>query len=133
MSLAPLLQAPPVIQVHVAAAVAAFVLGIIQFAAPKGTLPHRTLGWIWVGLMAIAAGSSFSIHAIRQFGPFSMIHGLSIFSLVMLVLGVTRARQHKVTAHKWTMFGIFAGALIVAGAFAFMPGRIMHQVVVGGR
>jgi len=25
---------------------AAFVLGLVQFAAPKGTLPHRTIGWI---------------------------------------------------------------------------------------
>ena len=32
---------------------AAFALGIVQFAAPKGTLPHRTIGWIWVLLMAV--------------------------------------------------------------------------------
>jgi uncharacterized membrane protein len=37
---------------------AAFALGLVQFAAPKGTLPHRTVGWIWVGLMAIVAAWS---------------------------------------------------------------------------
>lgn len=44
MSLAPLLDATPAIPLHAFAAMAAFVLGSIQLAAPKGTLPHRTLG-----------------------------------------------------------------------------------------
>jgi uncharacterized membrane protein len=38
MSLAPLLDAAPVIPLHAFAAFAAFVLGIVQLAAPKGTL-----------------------------------------------------------------------------------------------
>jgi uncharacterized membrane protein len=50
MGLAPLLNAAPAIQVHAFAAMSAFVLGIVQLSAPKGTLPHRTIGWIWVGL-----------------------------------------------------------------------------------
>jgi uncharacterized membrane protein len=29
------------------------------------------------------------------------------------------------------MISIFFGALVVAGAFTFMPGRIMHAVVFG--
>ena len=61
MSLTPLLDASLVIQVHAFAAMSAFSLGIVQFAAPKGTLPHRTIGWIWVALMAIIAVSSFWI------------------------------------------------------------------------
>jgi uncharacterized membrane protein len=44
MSLEPLFAAPVVVQIHAFAAMAAFVLGIVQFSAPKGTLPHRTLG-----------------------------------------------------------------------------------------
>ena len=51
MTLAPLWAASSAIQLHAFAAMAAFVLGIIQFGAPKGTLPHRTLGWVWVLLM----------------------------------------------------------------------------------
>jgi uncharacterized membrane protein len=46
MSLAPLLDAAPAIGLHAFAAMTAFALGIIQFAAPKGTLPHRTIGWL---------------------------------------------------------------------------------------
>jgi uncharacterized membrane protein len=47
VSLAPLLDAAPAIPVHAVVAMSAFVLGVVQFAAPKGTLPHRTVGWIW--------------------------------------------------------------------------------------
>jgi uncharacterized membrane protein len=131
MSLAPLLDAAPAIPLHAFAAMAAFALGIVQFAAPKGTLPHRTLGWIWVLLMAVVATSSFWIHQIRLLGPWSPIHLLSIFTLVMLPLGVWRAHRHDVSKHRRTMIGIFAGALVVAGLFTLVPGRIMHAVFFG--
>jgi uncharacterized membrane protein len=131
MSFAPLLDAMPPIPLHAFAAMAAFVLGVVQFAAPKGTLPHRTLGWIWVALMAAVALSSFWIHQIRLFGPWSPIHLLSIFTLVMLPLGVWRAHRHQVSAHRRTMIGIFTGALVIAGLFTFVPGRIMHAVLFG--
>jgi uncharacterized membrane protein len=39
MSLAPLLDAAPAIPVHAFAAMTAFLLGAVQLAAPKGTLP----------------------------------------------------------------------------------------------
>ena len=129
MSLAPLLDAAPAIPLHAFAAMAAVVLGIVQLAAPKGTLPHRTLGWVWVALMAVVAISSFWIHQIRLFGPWSPIHLLSVFAAFMLVLGVFYARRHNVRGHRITMISVFAGALIVAGLFTFVPGRIMHAVV----
>jgi len=131
MSLAPLLDAAPAIPLHAFAAMAAFALGVVQIAAPKGTLPHRTLGWIWVILMAVVAISSFWIHQIRLVGPWSPIHLLSIFTPIMLVAGVLYARRHNVRGHRITMISIFAGALIVAGLFTFVPGRIMHAVVFG--
>ncbi|MCK1517398.1 DUF2306 domain-containing protein [Bradyrhizobium sp. 190] len=131
MSLAPLLDAGPVIPVHALAAMAAFALGVVQFAAPKGTLPHRTVGWIWVGLMAVVAASSFWIHEIRLLGPWSPIHLLSIMVLVLLPVAVVAARSHNVSRHRKTMIGIFTGGLVVAGLFTFLPGRIMHAVVFG--
>ena len=94
MLLAPLLNAAPAIPVHALAAMTAFVLGAVQFAAPKGTLPHRTIGWIWVCLMVSVAVSSFWIHQIRLIGPWSPIHLLSIFTLVTLPLGVWMAHRH---------------------------------------
>ena len=131
MTLAPLLNASPIIQIHAFAAMGAFALGLVQFAAPKGTLPHRTVGWIWVALMTTIAVSSFWIRQIRLVGPFSPIHLLSIFTLVMLPLAVLAAHRHDVKRHRKAMIGIFLGALVIAGAFTFVPGRIMHAVALG--
>ncbi len=131
MSLAPLLNAPVVIQIHAIAAMAAFALGLVQFAAPKGSIPHRTAGWIWVALMTAVSVSAFFIHEIRLWGPFSPIHLLAIFTLVMLPLAVLHARKHRVPNHKWAMIVIFIGGLVVAGGFTFVPGRIMHAVTFG--
>jgi uncharacterized membrane protein len=131
MSLAPLLNAAPVIQIHAFAAIGAFALGLVQLAAPKGTLPHRTIGWIWVVLMAVIAVSSFWIHGYALIGPFSPIHLLSILTLVILPLAVMYARRHNVNRHRRIMVGIFTGALVVAGALTFLPGRIMHAVAFG--
>jgi uncharacterized membrane protein len=131
VTLAPLLDASPVIQVHAFAAMSALGLGIVQLAAPKGTLPHRTIGWTWVALMALLAVSSFWIHTIRLFGPFSPIHLLSIFTLVMLPIAVLRAHRHQVPQHRKAMIGLLVGALLVAGLFTFVPGRIMYKVAFG--
>jgi uncharacterized membrane protein len=132
MSLAPLLDAAPAIPLHAFSAMAAFALGIVQFTAPKGTLPHRTLGWVWVLLMASVAASSFWIHQLRLVGPWSPIHLLSIFTLTMLPLAVWRAHTHRVADHRRIMILLFTGALVVAGLFTLLPGRIMHTVVFGG-
>jgi len=59
MSLAPLFDAAPAIQIHALAAMAAFVLGVVQLSALKGTQPHRVRGWIWAALMVVIAFSSF--------------------------------------------------------------------------
>lgn len=131
MLLAPLLNAAPEIQVHAFAAMAAFALGAVQIAAPKGTLPHRALGWVWVVLMLVISGSSFLIHGIRLWGPWSPIHLLSVFAPIMLVLGVLAARRHRIRAHRITMISIFAGALLLAGLFTLVPGRLMHTVLFG--
>ncbi|MGA7488409.1 MAG: DUF2306 domain-containing protein [Xanthobacteraceae bacterium] len=131
MSLAPLLNAAPAIQLHAFAALAAFALGAVQLGAPKGTLPHRTAGWMWTTLMVVVAGSSFFIHELHVWGPWSPIHLLSVFTLITLPLAVMHARRHRVGRHRNAMIAIFVGALVIAGAFTLAPGRIMHAVVFG--
>ncbi len=131
MTLEPLLAASPVIQVHAFTAIAAFGLGIVQLTAPKGTLPHRSLGWLWVALLTTVAVSSFWIHTIRTFGDFSIIHVLSILTLIGLPTAVLDAHRHRVAKHAKGMRTLFIAALLIAGFFAFMPGRIMHEVAFG--
>lgn len=138
MSLDPLLEAPWVIQVHAFAAVAAFFLGLVQFTAPKGTLPHRTLGVVWVALMAAVVISSIFVRPSIQPGLplsqwFSWIHIFTIVTAFGLIGGVRHLARGGLTLkrHKGPFLGIFIGGLVIAGAFAFMPGRIMHEVMFG--
>lgn len=131
MSLQPLLNEPLVIQVHALAAMAAFLIALTQFALPKGTTRHRAVGYLWVLLMLVVVVPSFWIHTMRQIGPFSWIHLLSIYTLVMLPMGIAHARAHRVKAHRKTMLGLFFGALVIAGVFTLWPGRVMHEVVFG--
>jgi len=131
MTLAPLLAASPAIQFHAFAAMAAFGLGLVQFAAPKGTLPHRTIGWIWVALMIVVSVSAFFIHQIRLWGPWSPIHLLALFTLIVLPIAVWHAHRHAVDKHRNRMVALFIGALAIAAAFTFLPGRIMHAVALG--
>jgi uncharacterized membrane protein len=131
MNLAPLLQASPQIQIHAFSAMAAFALGAAQLAAPKGTLPHRTLGWIWITLMLVVCISSFFIHQLRMWGEWSPIHLLAVYTLIILPFAVLAAHRHDVPRHRRRMLGLFLGALVIAGLFTFWPGRIMYAVVFG--
>ncbi|SDQ20030.1 DUF2306 domain-containing protein [Pseudovibrio sp. Tun.PSC04-5.I4] len=132
MNIAILLDTAAPIPLHAFTAISAFFLGIVQFVLPKGKNLHRILGYTWVGLMAITAGSSFFINEMNLIGPFSPIHILSAITLLGLVGAVTAARTGAVTSHRRAMKSLYIYALLVAGAFTFLPGRIMHQLFFGG-
>lgn len=131
MILEPLFSAGWLITSHALTAIAAFVLGTVQLAAPKGVLPHKIIGYIWVALMLWTAGTSFFIFDIRMLGPFSPIHILSVLVLFGLFSGVREARRKDVREHRKTMYMLYTSALIIAGILAFMPGRLMHSVAFG--
>lgn len=131
MSFSPLFQSGSVIIAHALAAFTALILGIVQLLLKKGNGLHRITGYIWVSLMAVVALSSFWIHDLRQLGPFSLIHLLSLYTLLSITTGVRAARQGDINQHRKTMRQLFVLALIGAGAFTLFPGRIMHQVIFG--
>jgi uncharacterized membrane protein len=64
-------------------------------------------------------------------GEWSPIHLLAIFTLIMLPVAVLAAHRHDVRSHRRAMIGLFVGALLIAGLFTLVPGRIMHAVVFG--
>lgn len=132
MTLTPLLAASPAIQLHVAAATAAIPLTVLLLAGPKGSRTHRLLGWSWIAVMLLAAGSGLFIHTIRLWGLWSPIHLLSLWVVLSVLLGVRAARQQRVRRHRQVMLSLVFGALLGAGALAFLPGRLMHQVAFGG-
>ena len=132
MSLDPLLEASLAIRIHAFVALAAFLIGAIQLFGTKGTHRHRSLGYVWVLAMATVAASSFWIHEIDQLAGFSLIHVLSIYVLVSLPLAVAAARAGNVRRHRSIMTSMYVFGLLLAGAFTFLPGRVMYRVVVGG-
>ena len=114
MSLEPLLNAAPAIQIHAFTAMAAFALGAVQLAAPKGTLPHRTMGWIWVLMMVVVATTSFWIHELRMWGPWSPIHLLALYTLAVRRARPASPREqapqchdrtvHRRARHRWPVY-----------------------------
>lgn len=122
-----ILAARPVIQVHLFAALTALAIGIVLLIGVKGTTTHRTLGWAWVAAMATTAVTSLFIRELNQ-GAFSFIHLLTGWTIIVLPMAVFMARRHKVREHQRMMTGMFVGGLIIAGLFAFMPGRVLFSV-----
>lgn len=128
--LSPLALEPLAVQLHLAAALGAFFLGLWILWAPKGTGLHKPLGWTWVGLMATTAISSFFIRSVIMPGVGGMgpIHALSAWVVIALPMGIAAIRRKDVTAHRKSMYGMFLGGMGVAGLFTFLPGRLMWSL-----
>lgn len=127
----PLLQAPLSVQIHVVGAVTAIVVGALIFLLPKGTGFHRLLGWSWVGSMIIVAATSVAM--IADFGNgVNVLHVFTAVTVISLWSALTGIRRGDVRQHAGSMTGLYVGGLIIAGAFALIPGRIMWQTIFGG-
>jgi uncharacterized membrane protein len=118
------------IAVHLTTILLALPLGVSQLVLPKGTLRHRTLGYAWLALMSLTALVSFGIHSINK-GGFSPIHLLSILTLTLVPVIVLRARRQDVKGHRDAVLGLMIGGLVIAGAFTFLPSRILGQLLLG--
>lgn len=127
----PLLGVPLSVQLHVAAAVTALVVGAVIILLPKGTGFHRFLGWSWVGSMIIVAATSVAMIFDMKTGV-NALHIFTAVTVVSLWLALTGIRRGNVRQHAASMLGLYIGGLLIAGAFAFIPGRLMWQVVFGG-
>ena len=116
----------PVILIHTVAALAALALGALVFMRRKGTGSHRLLGRAWVALMLTTAISSFWI---QSNGQFSWIHGLSVLVIAGLGQAVTFAITGNIVRHQRIMKGLFAGGLVIAGAFTLLPHRLLGRML----
>jgi uncharacterized membrane protein len=121
---------PPAILTHLAGALLALGLGLMQLVGPKGTTAHRLIGWSWCLLMLAVAGSSLFIHVLNR-GGFSLIHLLSAWVLIATPLAILAARRGKIATHANFMQGLFYFGLITAGIYTFFPGRLMWRLFLG--
>lgn len=132
MSLTPLLQSDPAIQIHAFSAILAVVIGAFVLWRKKGTRLHRILGRLWVVLMLVTATSALFIQEIRLIGPFSPIHLFSAVTYIGVGNGLYAiVVKRDIARHRAEMQGVYIGALMLAGAFTFLPGRRMHAVLFG--
>ncbi|KQZ54595.1 hypothetical protein ASD54_04495 [Rhizobium sp. Root149] len=131
MMLAPLLEAPLAVQIHVAAVLPAAVLGaFLLIWKGRGTSLHRLFGKIWLFLMLATAGSSFFIHSLDMIWGFSPIHLLSVMVIVSSWRVYRTARAGNIRAHTATVRQLYFWGIVVAGGFTLVPHRMMHAVVV---
>ena len=121
-------QAQP-IPLHAVAAMAAIILGGLQFYMKKGGILHKLIGRTWIGLMVVVSVSSFFIHKIELWGAYSPIHLLSVWTIFSLGLAIYYVRVGNIKRHKQVMIALYGFALLLTGLFTLMPGRVMHQIV----
>lgn len=131
MTLEPLLNASLAIQIHVATVAPAFLIGTwLIFFSTKGAPWHRTLGKIYLALMVITAIAAIFIKAVvgPTFMGFGLIHLFVLLTLSGVYNAIQGVRTGDIRRHKSAMIGVYAGAILVAGAFTFLPGRIMYEI-----
>lgn len=126
-----MLIAPPVL-VHITAACLALVLGPFALLRRSRDIWHKVFGYGWVLAMVVTAISSFWITGFQVIGPYSPIHGLSLFVLYGLAAAIWQVRRGRVDAHRATMQGLYVYAVCITGLFTLIPGRLMNTLVLGG-
>lgn len=122
----------PVI-IHLSTVLPAVPLGGYILWAKKGDAHHKLLGKIWSVLMLITAAATIFIGAagtgIAGSG-FSFIHIFTIMTFTSIPYAIWCARKRDIEGHFRAMQGLYIGTLI-AGGFAFLPGRIMNILAFG--
>ncbi len=116
----------PAIVVHLAAALAALVLGAFVFFGRTGNARHRLLGRAWVALMLVTAASTWWI---RTSGTFSVIHLLSVGTVAVLAVAIWYAATGRIGRHRKAMTALYAGALVIAGLFTLLPQRLLGHML----
>jgi uncharacterized membrane protein len=119
---------------HLATVLPAFAIGAFQLFRRKGTPSHKLLGKIYMLLMLATGVITLAMPA--EVGPrflnhFGFIHAFSLLTLFNVPLAYVAARRGNIRAHRGAMLGLFLGGILIAGAFAFSPGRMLHTWLFG--
>ncbi len=122
------------VRYHLATILPAFAIGTYLMARRKGDRLHRTLGKTYMLLMLATAIITLVMPAQvgpRLFGHFGFIHGFALLTLYMVPTALLAARRGDIQMHRKKMIGLYIGGLVIAGAFAFMPGRMLNGWITG--
>jgi uncharacterized membrane protein len=136
MTLDPLIQAPFIVQAHVATVVPAALLGTWLLAfSRKGLRWHRALGAMFLMLMVTTAILALFIHRRMPASPvlgMSPTHLFVPFVLFATWRALDGALKGNIKQHQRWVMGLFFGALLINGLnnVFFLPG-ITRDVFFG--
>lgn len=122
----------PVVQVHLAFALAALLLGPLALRARKGSALHRGLGYGWVLVMLGAAFSSLFIRNFQHLnlGGYTLIHLLAVVTFIGVGAGLYWIIvRRQVQVHRKIMWRTYLGGCVVAGLFTLLPGRYLGDLL----
>lgn len=118
------------VYLHLATVLPAFVIGAFQLLRRKGTPTHKLLGKIYMLLMLATGLITLAMPAEvgpRVLGHFGFIHAFSFLTLYNVPAAYLAARRGRIKSHRANMIGLYVGGIIIAGSFAFAPGRMLHE------
>lgn len=115
----------PVITLHALAATYVLLLGPLQILRRRRDPAHRLIGVTWVSAILTVCISSFWIMP----DGFSWLHGLSIWTLVCMVVAILGIRAGNVSIHRGFMIGSYLGTLTAFAFAALVPVRLIPQLL----
>lgn len=120
----------PLIALHALGATFSVAAGAIVLLTPrKGNFAHRRLGLVWMGAMYWTAFSSFGIRELRP-GHFSLIHLLSLWTIISLTVALWAAVTGRRATHRGWVIGTYLGLLGAGIAAMAFPQRLAPQLMV---
>lgn len=117
-------QVPWQVWPHLVTIVIALALTPVMLLRRRGDKRHRVIGRLWVVAMFLTAALSLNIRVITP-GQWSLIHLLSLFTILTAPLIWWSAATHRVQMHRRSVRSMIAGALLVAGFFTFPMERLL--------
>lgn len=119
---------------HLATVIPAFFIGTFLLLNRKGTRSHKRLGRVYLVLMLATDITTLFMPA--EVGPpiilhFGFIHAFSVLTLCTVPAAYFAACAGNIHAHRNNMIGLYFGGILIAGSFAFVPGRLLHAWLFG--
>ncbi len=119
---------------HLSIILPAFFLGTFLLLNRKGTPLHKLLGKIYMCLMLLTGVITLFMPAYigpRIFNHFGFLHLFSLVVLVTIPMSFMAARRGDIKSHRGSMIGLYLGGILLAAAIAFLPGRMLPQLLFG--
>ncbi|WP_115718462.1 DUF2306 domain-containing protein [Gallaecimonas mangrovi] len=118
--------------IHLATVLPAFVIGTVQMLGRKGSPRHKGLGYTYMLLMLVTAITALFMPAKIGpvfFGHFGPVHLFCLLTLYAVPVAYFAVKRQNLRVHKRAMILLYVGGIIIAGSFAFMPGRMLNQLL----